>query len=151
MLEFTIRQATGSDFEIEAISEIEKKCFPYPWSKEAIKEELCENVLSYFLIAECNGQICGYVSSWLLFNIEAEVGNLAVLPEFRRNGIAKSLMQSLINYSQSKNIYEITLEVRASNQKAISLYEKLGFKKAGLRKKYYQGTEDAILMALYKE
>ena len=73
-----------------------------------------------------------------------------MFPEFRRNGVGKALVEFLVNKMKAENAEFVTLEVRKSNQNAISLYEKCGFEKVGERRSFYEKpTEDAILMTYY--
>ena len=78
---------------------------------------------------------------------EAHITNLAVHPDFRRKGVAKVLLINALKECYEEKIKFLTLEVRASNIKAFTLYEKFGFKSLGIRKKYYQdNNEDALIM-----
>ena len=76
----------------------------------------------------------------------ADITNIAVDPEYRREGLGGKMLELLANVSRDRGMESITLEVRASNIPAISLYEKYGFERSGLRKRYYKDNEDAILM-----
>ena len=76
----------------------------------------------------------------------AEIMNIVVRKKYRRNGIGEKLLQELINLSMKKNLENIELEVNSNNKPAINLYKKFGFKEVGLRKKYYNNVDDAILM-----
>lgn len=142
----TIRISQGSKEDIDAIALLETQCFPVPWSWNSIASEITKNDTSRFYIAELNGEFAGCVSCWFLPPFECQLGNVAVSPSFRRRGIARALMEQLITDAEKTGILDITLEVRASNQPAICLYEGLGFAQEGIRKGYYQGKEDAIIM-----
>ena len=81
---------------------------------------------------------------------EVYITNVAVFPEFRRNGVGKALVECLVKQMKTEHADFVTLEVRKSNINAISLYEKCGFKKVGERKNFYEKPiEDAILMTYY--
>ena len=130
---------------VEAVAEIEKECFSDPWSLTSIRSELL-NPLSLWIVAVENGVVAGYVGSQTVLDA-SDMMNLAVLPQFRGNGIGKSLVQNLIAQLKDCNCRSLTLEVRASNIPAISLYEGLGFTCVGVRRNYYRNPrEDAHIM-----
>lgn len=126
---------------VDGVCEIERVCFSNPWSKEDIRKQL-ELETSHFLVAVADNKVVGYMGLQI-FSGEGYVTNIAVLPDFRRQGIARALISE-----QMKNEMEfITLEVREGNKAAISLYEKEGFEQVGLRPKFYSDpTEDAVIM-----
>lgn len=129
---------------ITDIFKIENACFSTPWSEKSIAESLA-NPNSLFYIAFVDGKAAGYMGLQI-FSGEGYVTNIATLPEYRRQGVAKALINEAI-----KNDMEfITLEVRKSNHAAIHLYSRLGFEKVGIRPKFYrEPTEDALLMTRY--
>ncbi len=133
---------------IEEIAELEKECFSSPWSEDGLKSEL-DNNFARFFVALCDGKIVGYIGSHNVLG-EVYITNVAVFPEFRRNGVGSALVEYLLDQMKSENAEFVTLEVRKSNLNAVSLYEKCGFEKVGERKKFYgKPTEDAILMTNY--
>lgn len=130
---------------IPQIAALEKQCFSDPWSEAAVRSEL-ENPLSLWLAAERNGAVLGYVGSQMV-PPEADMMNLAVAPEARRQGIADALIGELIRRLSTKDVTSLSLEVRVSNTAARSLYEKLGFRQIGLRPNYYfHPKEDACIL-----
>lgn len=130
---------------IPQIAALEKQCFSDPWSEAAVRSEL-ENPLSLWLAAERNGAVIGYVGSQMV-PPEADMMNLAVAPEARRQGIADALIGELIRRLSTKDVTSLSLEVRVSNTAARSLYEKLGFRQIGLRPNYYfHPKEDACIL-----
>lgn len=132
--------------DLDSVMEIEEASFPTPWSRNAFLSEIYENRRAYYLVARDNGHVAGYVGIWVILD-EGHVTNLAVHPNFRRQGIGEQLMQSIISYARSRGAKRITLEVRASNLTAQSLYEKLGFVGVGTRPGYYHDNgEDAVIM-----
>ena len=147
-----IRKAEEKD--IEQLSEIEMLCFSMPWSQREIAEEMNSETGACFIVAEAaedldlakKGTVLGSVSAWFLPPWEVQVGNFAVRPEARRQGIAGLLMDALIEEAKARGIADISLEVRPSNEAALALYAKYGFKEEGRRKGYYQGKEDALIM-----
>ena len=131
--------------DIKDIAELEKVCFSDPWSENSIASEL-ENRLSYWLVAEEEGRVVGYVGSQSVLD-GADVMNLAVSPEFRRQGIGEALVKALVAHLQQKGIIALMLEVRVSNTPAIALYQSLGFVQVGRRPRYYHNPrEDALIM-----
>ena len=138
-----IRKMRSSD--VAAIAELEKRCFSDPWSADSIASELV-NPLSYWLVAEVDGQVAGYVGSQSVLDA-ADMMNIAVSPDYRRRGIAKALVNELTAYLSKNNVIALLLEVRVSNEPAITLYEKMGFQQVGRRPNYYRNPrEDALIL-----
>lgn len=132
-------------FHLEQIAELEKICFSDPWSLPMLEPEL-SNPLSLWLVMVEGEQVIGYVGSQAVLDA-ADMMNIAVHPSYRRQGIARLLVQELIAQLKQKNICSLALEVRASNAPAICLYEKLGFLQVGRRPGYYRNPkEDAFIM-----
>lgn len=133
---------------ISEIAEIESRCFSMPWTEKSLSDEL-DNENAHFLSAVFDGKVIGYIGIIEICG-EADVTNVAVLPEYRRCGIAEKLMKEAENGAVERNCESITLEVRVSNKAAISLYNKSGYKQAGIRKGFYEKPkEDALLMTKY--
>lgn len=129
---------------LEDVCNIEKICFANPWSKQSLAEEI-ENENSYFIVAEVDGKTAGYMGLQI-FSGEGYVTNVAVLPEYRGQGVA----QSLITECMKNKMDFITLEVRESNAPARNLYTKMGFEKVGVRPAFYRNPdENAVIMTKY--
>ena len=138
-----IRKMTLQD--APAIAQLEIACFSDPWSVKSIASEV-ENPLSYWLVADDNGTIAGYVGSQSVLDA-ADMMNLAVAPAYRRKGVAQALVNALVEHLQSKQVIALLLEVRVSNEPAIALYEKMGFEQVGRRPRYYHNPrEDALIL-----
>ena len=138
-----IRSMERSD--IPRLAELEKLCFSDPWSESAFEYEL-KNPLSLWLVAAEEGEIAGYVGTQTVMD-ESDMMNIAVAPDFRRQGIAEKLIDVLIDLLNERQSKSLTLEVRVSNAPAISLYQKLGFSQVGLRRGYYRNPrEDAYIL-----
>ena len=138
-----IRKMTAAD--VPAIAALEIACFNDPWSEASIASEL-DNRLSYWLVAETDGVIAGYVGSQTVLDM-ADMMNVAVSPNYRRQGIAEALIKELVAYLTSRGVIGLMLEVRCSNTPAIALYTKLGFTQAGRRPNYYRNPkEDALIL-----
>ena len=130
---------------ISRIAELETICFSDPWPDAAIRSEL-ENPLSYWLVAVDGDLVVGYVGSQSVMG-EADIMNVAVDPAYRRMGVAKNLLVRLERDLSAKEVYSLTLEVRASNAPAITLYASLGFVQVGRRPNYYvHPKEDALIL-----
>ena len=130
---------------VPQIAEIERLCFSDPWSENSIRYELT-NPLSLWLVAICNGKVAGYVGSQSVMD-EADMMNIAVHPDYRRQGVARELVAELTDALAEKGVKILALEVRQSNAPAIALYEQLGFQQVGLRPNYYRNPrENALIM-----
>ena len=131
--------------DVPQIAELEKVCFSDPWSENSIISEL-DNPLSCWLVAVSGEQVVGYVGSQTVLD-GSDMMNIAVSPDFRRKGIAESLIEALISFLRERGSRCLILEVRASNVPAIALYEKLGFLEIGRRRNYYRNPkEDALIL-----
>lgn len=143
-----IRDMRESD--LDALAAIEQASFSVPWTRNMLEEELL-NSRARYRVLEFQGAVVGYIGMWQILD-EGHITNVAVLPEFRRRGFARSLMQDLIDYAKTEGIRSLTLEVRVGNLPAIRLYESFGFKVEGRRKHYYaDNNEDALIMWLRLE
>lgn len=137
-----------SDKNINAVWELEKLCFDDPWTYKMFESEIDNNISVYLVgIDEEKDIVVAYAGIWLMYDY-GDITNIAVHPEYRREGIAKKMLSLLINICREKSIERICLEVKESNKSAIKLYEYLGFKTDGVRKRYYQNKFDAYLMSL---
>ena len=130
---------------VSQIAELEKLCFSDPWSEKSIETELtCR--LSLWLVALEEDKVVGYVGSQTVID-ETDMMNIAVHPDYRRQGIAEKLIDALISALKEKGSRGLMLEVRASNESAIALYQKLGFIQVGRRPNYYRNPkEDALIL-----
>ena len=139
-----VRRATAAD--VDRIAEMEKICFPEePWSREMVAAEFSGLNPTRYFAAEEDGVIVAYAGIWVI-PPEGYITNVAVLPECRRKGIASAVLQKMIEDSLAEGVTDITLEVRVSNAPAIALYKSFGFEESGIRPKYYQDGEDALIM-----
>ena len=134
-----------TDAHIRQIAALETLCFSDPWSENSIASEL-KNPLSLWLVAEEEGCVLGYIGSQTVMG-EADMMNVAVHPDLRRQGIAETLVTTLMDDLKEQGSRCLTLEVRATNIPAQKLYEKLGFRHVGTRPRYYRNPkEDAFIL-----
>lgn len=131
-----------NESHVAAVAELEKQNFSEPWSEASVRGELT-NELALWLVAVDGETVVGYVGSQTVLG-EADMMNIAVSYAHRRRGIARMLVEELV---RSLDASMLTLEVRASNAPAISLYESLSFAQIGRRKNYYhKPREDALIL-----
>lgn len=130
--------------DVDQVLLVEQVSYPVPWRREHFLHEI-DTPHSFPFAAVMDEVITGYLILHVLFET-AEILNVTVAPEQRGQGIAKLLLQHAEETARQKGAVNIFLEVRASNYAALTLYEKTGFVRSGIRKNYYEGTEDAVLM-----
>ncbi len=134
-----------NETHIAQIAALEKRNFSAPWDENSLRYEL-NNKLSLWLVAMEGAAVAGYIGSQSVLG-EADMMNVAVHPDFLRRGIAQALVAALIDELRKQGNYCLTLEVRASNEPAKALYEKLGFQQMGKRPNYYRNPkEDALIL-----
>jgi len=158
--------------DVPAVADLERRVFPLPWSAHAFEHELRHNPMAYFVVvrpwnagmdqeestslpreaksgpeqAVSAQAVLGYGGFWFIVD-EAHICTLAVDPNWRGWGLGELLLVHLIDHARVIGAAVVTLEVRASNLVAQSLYGKYGFVRTGLRHKYYTDNhEDAIIM-----
>ena len=130
---------------VASVAQLEKLCFSDPWSEKSIASELT-NKLALWLVAEEDGEVAGYIGSQTVPD-ESDMMNVAVHPACRRRGIAEALVNALCKALKERGSVSLTLEVRASNDPAKALYDKLGFEPVGRRPNYYRNPkEDALIL-----
>lgn len=145
MIDYKIEKV--SENHIDAILEIERACFSSPWNRSALENQMNSRDCS-FIAAVSGENVLGYAGLMSVLD-EGYISNVAVSPQFRRNGVADALIDELIMRTKSRLSF-MTLEVREGNLPAIELYKKHGFKTVGVRKNYYDSPkEDALLMTLF--
>ncbi len=142
-IRYRIRPATAAD--AGALAAIERACFTDPWTAAGILETIQYGTARAFL-AEFSGEVAGYLMA-RISGEEGEILNLAVLPEHRRQGVARALLGSGLTELLASGVREAYLEVRESNTAAIELYRNQGFRPVGLRPGYYRDPrEDALVL-----
>ena len=133
---------------LDQLEAMERACFSDPWSRQLLADLLALENARTIAAVDGDGTVLGYASLQTVLD-EGYINNLAVLPAYRRLGIASALLEDFRRFGEAKGLAFLTLEVRASNTPAIALYAKHGYARAGRRKNYYSHPkEDAILMTL---
>ena len=130
---------------LAGVAALERLCFTTPWNEAMLEEELFNDTASFIVAQGENGEVLGYAGLHVILD-EGYIDNVAVRPEYRRQGIADRLLDVFCRFGEA-NLAFLTLEVRPSNTAAVALYEKHGFHEAGRRKNYYTDpVEDALLL-----
>jgi len=134
--------------DVPSVYAIEKQGYDFPWSVNLFEQAVKST--KYCAVIEEQNEILGYgILSYVVG--EAELLNLCIAPAYQGKGLARKLLENLIDHATLQDNHEMYLEVRVTNAPAIALYEGIGFNEIGRRKNYYStknGKEDAILMAL---
>ena len=133
--------------DLDEVLAIERASFSMPWSRGAFLYEMQQNRVARCWVArDQTTQVAGYLCLWEVAD-EIHITNVAVRPSLRRQGIARSLLRTVLDDARARRFKMIVLEVRPSNQHAVSLYESFGFRVVGRRRGYYYDTgEDALVM-----
>jgi ribosomal-protein-alanine N-acetyltransferase len=140
--EVSLRRFVESD--LPHVLAIEQASFLLPWKGEFFLKELSLSH-GWLWVAEKEGTIVGYVCGWFVAD-EGEILKVAVHPSYRRCGVGKFLVEKAIGVAGHHGIRTLHLEVRVNNGAAISLYKLYGFHEVGSRRRYYENSEDALLM-----
>ena len=134
--------------EVGDIYELERACFPSPWTYNMLYTDICENRITEYVLCRDGGKPVGYGGMWMILD-EAHITNVCAHPDSRRRGIASAVLRWLICTAREKGAARITLEVRVSNVAAMHLYESFGFHICGKRTSYYSDNgEDAYILWL---
>jgi [ribosomal protein S18]-alanine N-acetyltransferase len=137
----------GGDADIDAIVALESESFTNPWSRDTLVWELQNSdVTLVYVLRRDDERIAAFCVCWIIFD-ELHINTLAVAPADRRQGYATTLLREVMEDAAEKGALKATLEVRASNQSALALYEGLGFRVAAKRPGYYtKPQEDALIL-----
>lgn len=139
----------GSLEDIEALVAIERQTYPEPWTEQHFKSELEKPYSQLLLLTddETDSKVAGYAVFWFMFD-ECDLHNLVVSLPYRGLGFGKKMLQQVIHQASKKGVKKVRLEVRKSNEAAISLYQYCQFSIHHVRKKFYSNQEDAYTMVL---
>jgi ribosomal-protein-alanine N-acetyltransferase len=141
--EILLREGIPTD--LHAIAQLERASFADPWPREALLAELQVDRLRRPLVAENDGTVVGFLMAWSVAD-ELHIINIAVHEAWRRRGIGTRLLEAAIDAGRGEGSVMATLEVRAGNLPARAFYQRHGFLETGLRRRYYQDGEDAVIM-----
>lgn len=137
----------GTKEDIHQITELEAKTFSDAWTEKSVQETF-EQSQAFVTVAVVNERIVGYCIIYYVLD-EAEIARIAICDDMRRQGIGKALLDYTCECCLEKKIARLLLDVRESNEGAISFYEKFGFQTDGIRKNFYElPKEHAVLMSL---
>lgn len=131
--------------DIDFVYFLEQMLYATPWNRAMFVQETINNPYAYFFVAEVENKIIGYYGFWMVMD-EVMVTKMSVIQPLHKKGIGSFFMQDLLDRVLHARCSQISLEVRISNHAAIALYEKFGFYKVGVRKRYYSDLEDAYTM-----
>lgn len=133
--------------DVKAVAAIDRECFSVPWSEKSFMDET-ENEFAVYFVARHDGECIGYGGFWRVFP-EGDITNVAVLPKWRRRGVATAILDKMIRRARQLGLECLNLEVRRSNTAAQRLYADTGFVVTGERKRFYSDNrEDALIMKL---
>jgi len=135
------------DTDLDGVLAGESESFTNPWTREMYTWELQNRSVCHIFVARTwESPVVGFCAFWLVLD-EIHINNVAVLPPLRGKGIGSALLRRAIAEAQQLGARRATLEVRASNEAARRLYERLGFFVAGTRRNYYTNpVEDALIL-----
>jgi len=147
---FEIRTLRPKD--LDAVMEIQRASFKNPWSVELFRKEMSHDWSTILLaeqgLAGGGRRLYGFLIFWLVHD-ELHVLNVATAPEARRQGVARTLLDTALTRGRQHGCALATLEVRRSNEAALALYRRFGFRPVGVRPNYYvEESEDAVVMVL---
>ena len=134
----------AAETDLIQVCAIEEASFSSAWSLDFFRHEL-HNPVSRFFVAAHENQVVGYVVFWVVAD-QAHIANIAVHPDFRRQGIGDFLCQVACETARESGAVSITLEVNENNHPAIELYQRMNFRMVGRRKKYYENRDDALIL-----
>ncbi len=134
-----------SSMDLPRVMQIEHASYTSPWPETSFRGLLNRSDSSLY-VAESDNEVAGYAACWAVLE-QGELGNIAVAPEHRRKGVARRLMDAVVEDMRGRGVRELYLEVRVTNTSAQRLYEAYGFKQVARRPGYYTNpVEDALVM-----
>lgn len=132
--------------DLKRVVALEEQLFTSAWRESDFLYEILQNDFSLNYVLEDEEYIIGYVGVWIMYE-QAQITTIGIDPKYQRRGLGRELMKTVMDIATQQGCEMMSLEVRISNHKAISLYESLGFQNVSIRKDYYKDNhEDAYLM-----
>ena len=143
----TLTTETMRRRHLKKVLEIEEKIYPRPWTHRTFVSELSHMRAGtrFYLVAYVGDSMVGY-GGMMFSGDDAHITNIAVDPQWQGRGVATEMMLDLVLLAHDRGCSAMTLEVRHTNVVAQNLYRRFGFVPAGIRRKYYENTDDAIIM-----
>ena len=137
----------AGEADLDGVLHVEAESFTNPWTRAMYAWELQNrNVCHIYVVRTGESPVAAFCAFWLVFD-EIHINNVAVLPQYRSQGMGTALMEHVLTEARRLGARRATLEVRASNHAALRLYERLGFYVAATRKHYYSNpVEDALIL-----
>jgi ribosomal-protein-alanine N-acetyltransferase len=139
-----IRIRKALELDLPEVMVIEQSSFASPWNMAFFRHELY-NTVAFFYIIEVGVKLVGYIIFWI-FKDEAHIANLAIHPDYRQKGYGEYLFKWSLEFARHKRVATVTLEVNEKNLAARNLYQKYGFEMVGKREKYYDNSDDALIL-----
>lgn len=137
--------------DVDSVSQIEEQLFSKPWTKQDFMNSMSDRHNIYVVAENEQHEIVGYCGIWGVLD-EGQITNVAVRSSEQGKGIGYRMLEELLAIGKNEGLSQFTLEVRVSNEKAIRLYQKLGFEEEGIRKNFYdKPVEDGIIMWLREQ
>ena len=143
MVSIEIRDMVNSD--LDRVVEIENLCFKAPWGRDDLYREINDNKLAVMQVIAVNDLVVGFCDYWNTFD-SGTICQIAIHPDYQHQKLGSKLLEEVFKDAKAKKTRTLTLEVRASNIKAINFYKKYGFKVTLIKEAYYSNGEDAIYM-----
>lgn len=133
--------------DLDGVLDVETESFTNPWTREMYTRELQNRSMCHiYLVRTDQCPVAGFCAFWLVFD-EIHINNIALRPAFRGQGMGTALLERVLAEGRARHARRATLEVRASNEAARRLYERMGFYVAGVRRGYYSNpVEDALIL-----
>ena len=145
-MSYMIRKMTLDD--LEQVVAIDQVSFSLPWPARSFHFELTDNPASRCWVADLGGRVVGMVVAWLIVD-EIHIATIATHPDFRKQGIGKTLLLHTLRSAKEEGAITSFLEVREGNETALEMYRQFGFVESGRREGYYKDNDkNAILMTL---
>ncbi|OFW17407.1 MAG: ribosomal-protein-alanine N-acetyltransferase [Acidobacteria bacterium RIFCSPLOWO2_12_FULL_67_14] len=137
----------ADEADLDGVLEVEAESFTNPWTRDMYAWEMRNRSMCHILLVRTDQcRVAGFCAFWRVFD-EIHINNLAMRPGFRARGIGTALLERVLSEARQLGARRATLEVRASNEGARRLYERLGFYVAGVRRSYYtHPVEDALIL-----
>ena len=143
---FVIERLRESE-DLDEVLAVDEECFTRPWTRAMYESEfLNQSTSRLHVLRTPEYRVAGYIATWIVID-EVHINNLAVRPASQGRGLGSALLSHALDEAAKEGAYRATLEVRRSNDGARRLYERFGFRVAGVRKDYYSHPiEDALIL-----